>query len=97
MNVSEQLRQAIVESGETHYRIWKDSGVSSRIIDRFVDGTADIRVSTIDRLAEYFGLELTKKKSGTAPKEAGKKPGTAPKQAGKKPAAKRQRAKKSAE
>ena len=86
MDVSAQLRQVIIDSGQTHYRIWKDSGVSSRIIDRFVEGTADIRVSTVDRLCEYFGLELSEKKTGTAVKQTGKKTAT-----------KRKRAKKRAE
>lgn len=76
MNVSERLRQEIVESGHTHYRVWKESGASSRIIDRFVDGTADIRVSTVDRLCEYFGLELRPKNRETAGRQAAKKPAT---------------------
>lgn len=84
MDVSEQLRRTIIESGQTHYRIWKESGVSSRIIDRFVGGTADVRASTIDRLCSYFGLELCPKKPESTVKQAPKKAAAKRKQAKKK-------------
>lgn len=98
MTVTEQLRQVIIESGETHYRIAKESGVDTRVLDRFVSQQVeDMMGRNIDRLADYFGLELAKRKPGTAPKEAAKKPGTTGKQAKKKPRTTRKRAKKSAE
>jgi hypothetical protein len=96
MTVTERLRNAIQDSDLTHYRIWKDSGVDSRALDRFVAGETDIKGATIDALCDYLGLELTEK-AGTAPKESGNKPGTPPKQAAKKPATKRKRAKKNAD
>ncbi len=86
MAVTEQLRRAIHESGKTHYRIWKDSDVDSRAIDRFVAGETDLKGATIDSLCDYFGLELRPKKTGTTVKQAAKKTAT-----------KRKRRKKSAE
>jgi DNA-binding Xre family transcriptional regulator len=98
MAIAEQLREAIRGSNETFYVIAKDAGVNWSALQRFVTGERpNIRIDTVEKLCEYFGLELAKKKPGTAPKEAGKVPGTAPKQAAKKPAAKRKQAKKSAE
>ena len=59
MTVSEQLREAIIESGLTHYRIGKDTGVDTKVIDRFVSGERPtIRSDTLDRLCEYLGLQL---------------------------------------
>jgi len=98
MTITKQLRDRIIASGETHYAIGKGASVAPQVLDRFVSGERPfLRSDTMDRVAEYFGLELAEKKPGTAPKEAAKKPGTTGKQAKKKPATKRERAKKSAE
>jgi hypothetical protein len=70
MTVSQQLRQAIVDSEMTHYAIGKQSGVAINIIGRIVAETADVRVSTVDRLCEYFGLELRPIKGAAAAKQA---------------------------
>ena len=59
MPVSEQLRKAIVAAGETHYRIAKETGLHAIALDRFVSGErSNIRIDTVDRLCDYFGLEL---------------------------------------
>ena len=79
MTVSEQLKAAIKASEETHYRIAKGTGVDTRTLDRFMEGTrSHIRSDTIDLLCEYLGLELCPKKQRTkkgkrAGKQAGKK------------------------
>ena len=75
MNVTETLRSVIAESGSTHYAIQQATGINARAIDRFMDGT-DVRGMTIDRLCEYFGLELCRKKGRSARKRAVKKPTT---------------------
>lgn len=63
MTISEQLRRAIVESGETHYRIGTEAGVPIKSLDWFVTGKRpELRSGTIDKLCEYFGLELCQKK-----------------------------------
>jgi len=63
MTVSESLRRAIRARGETHYRISRESGVDTKVIDRFVSGERpNITAQTIDRLCHYLGLELRRKK-----------------------------------
>jgi DNA-binding Xre family transcriptional regulator len=63
VTVSEQLRKAIVDSGETHYRIGKQTGIDTRVLDRFVSGERPtLRSDTVDKLCEYLGLELRPKK-----------------------------------
>ena len=86
MTVSEQLRRAIQESKETHYGIGLATGIDTRALDRFVTDEKHIRTETVDKLCDYFGLELAEKKTGTAVKQTGKRPAT-----------KRKRAKKRAE
>ena len=86
MTVSGQLRRAIQESAETHYRIGQATGIDTRALDRFVVDGKHIRTETVDKLCEYLGLELRPKKTGTTVKQAAKKTAT-----------KRKRRKKSAE
>lgn len=51
---------AATDSGVTLYRIAKDSGVSFTALSRFVSGERrDIRISTAEKLAAYFGLSLS--------------------------------------
>ena len=66
LTVSETLRKAIEDNwanGVTSYRIAKNSGIDQGTIDRFVSGERpNIRIDTVDRLAESLGLELKSKK-----------------------------------
>ncbi len=77
MAITNQLRKAIVDSGQTHYRIGKDAGFAPHILDRFVSGQRPhLRTDTVNKLCEYLGLELCRKKRSTAGKQAAKKPST---------------------
>ena len=58
------MRQAVETSGKTRYRIAKESGVSAGQLSRLVSGERGMTVDTIERLAEYLGLEIR-----IAPKE----------------------------
>ncbi|MSR58772.1 MAG: hypothetical protein EXS05_14155 [Planctomycetaceae bacterium] len=60
--LARDLRQAIVDSGLTHYRIGKTAGVAPQMIDRFVHDDRDLRLRTAGRLALALGYELTKSK-----------------------------------
>lgn len=63
MSISDQLREAIERSPETYYRIAKDAGIGWATLTRFVSGERpDIRIQTVDRLCDYFGLELRPKR-----------------------------------
>ena len=57
--LAEQLRAALADSGLSHYRIAKETGVSQPIITRFVNGTRGLSLETADRLAAYFGMRFT--------------------------------------
>jgi plasmid maintenance system antidote protein VapI len=57
-SLAETLRQAIVDSGMSYYRLAKESGVAEEVIGRFVNRKRDIRLETASKLAESLELEL---------------------------------------
>ena len=60
MALQDQLRQAIENSGLTLYRIAKDSGVVYQVLHRFARGERDLTLETATRLADFFGMRLTR-------------------------------------
>jgi hypothetical protein len=58
--VSNVLRQAVRDTGETLYRVSKDSGVSYAPLHRFMKGQSALSLGAVDRLCAYLGLRLTR-------------------------------------
>jgi transcriptional regulator with XRE-family HTH domain len=56
--ISGQLKTAIVTSGLTYYAIGNAAGVDPGIISRFLAGNRDLRLETVDRLAQALNLRL---------------------------------------
>ena len=76
MSVTERIRKAVIASGETHYRIYKETGIDTRVLDRFVHEGSGLRSHNIDRLCAYLGLQLVAKQQArrsSAPKKPAKK------------------------
>jgi len=72
MSVSETLRAAVktaLRSGLTRYVVSKGAGVDHTNLTRFLQEHRDIRLSTVDRLADFVGLELGPKRGETECKE----------------------------
>ena len=68
--ISENLRAAVkaaLDRGITRYVVAKGSGVDHTALSQFLVEGRDLRVSTVDSLADYLGLELTPKKAETKP------------------------------
>jgi plasmid maintenance system antidote protein VapI len=59
MTWSETLRQTIADSGISHSEIERATGVNRSSIVRFAARQRTIRLDVADRLAKYFGLEMT--------------------------------------
>ena len=57
--ITDVLRQAIIDSGLPLLRIAQDTGVERASISRFVSGERSLRLDMADKLAAYFGLNLT--------------------------------------
>ena len=71
MSVSEQLESQIRLFQGSIYQVSKQSGVANASLLRFLSGKRGLSMEAIDKLADFFGLELT-------PKAAGRPPATPP-------------------
>jgi len=60
MALQDQLRQAIQDSGLSLYRIAKGSGIAYQVLHRFASGERDLTLETATKLADYFGMKLTR-------------------------------------
>lgn len=72
MSLVQQLREFAIASGKTQVELEKDTGISQPALSRFLAGNRGLRLNDIDKLAEYFGLEL---RPAEPKKTAKKKPG----------------------
>ena len=59
--VSERIREALEHSEVSLREIARQAGVGDSQLSRFMRGERGLNTTTLDRLAEYLGLELTKK------------------------------------
>lgn len=64
--ISDAVRQAIDECGESRYSISQATGIDQSALSKFYNGHRGIYSETLDRLGEYLGLRIvvepTKKK-----------------------------------
>lgn len=60
MALQDQLRQAIEDSEFSLYRIAKGSGIAYQVLHRFASGRRDLTLATATKLADYFGMRLTR-------------------------------------
>jgi len=60
--MSDVLRRTIKESGLPLLVIERETGVKRASVMRFCRGDSSLRLDIADRLATYFGLELTSKR-----------------------------------
>lgn len=62
--LTDELKQAIADSGVSGYKLAKESGVPQPVVQRFLAGERGISLTTADKLAAYLGLRLTHFKKG---------------------------------
>jgi transcriptional regulator with XRE-family HTH domain len=55
----DQIRDAIRNCGTTKYSLSQQVGVSESALSRFMAGKSGLNLSTLDKLAEVLGLEVT--------------------------------------
>ncbi len=58
MTITETLRKAIRDSGQSLYAIAAATGVTRPSLSRFMAGTQSLRLDMADKLAVYFRLTL---------------------------------------
>lgn len=56
--VTDTLRRAVEDCGQTRYRIAKETGIPASVLSRFVASGAGLRSENLDRLCAYLGLVL---------------------------------------
>ena len=61
MDLSDQLRAAILAVPVSRDQMARETGVAESILSRFVNRTRSLDLTTVDKLAAYRGLELVKK------------------------------------
>ena len=67
--VSDQIRQAIDDSGLTRYRIAQETGISETTLSLFCNGQRGLPMRTLDTLGEFLELKVT---LGRKPETKGK-------------------------
>ena len=67
--LTDQLRQAIDESGLTRYRIAKETGISESALSQFYNGHRGLSMGALNALGEYLQLRIT---LGRKPSKKGK-------------------------
>ncbi|MCB9875821.1 MAG: helix-turn-helix transcriptional regulator [Planctomycetaceae bacterium] len=67
--MTDQMRQAIDDSGLTRYRIAQDTGIDESTLAKFYNGKRGLSLENLDRLFEYLGLRIVMDRK---PKQKGK-------------------------
>ena len=56
--VIDRLREAVMKSEVSRYRIAIETGISESQLSRLVSGERGLSIDTAERLAEYLGFEI---------------------------------------
>lgn len=57
--LTDQLRQAIDDSGLTRYRISKETGISESTLAQFYNGHRGLSMEALNALGEFLQLKIT--------------------------------------
>jgi transcriptional regulator with XRE-family HTH domain len=60
-NLSDTLRKAITSSGMTVSDVALRAGVTHASLSYFLHGKRSLRLPTVEKLADFFGMELVQK------------------------------------
>ena len=58
LSLSDELRQAIEQSGLSRYSIWQQTGIDQGSLSKFMDGERGLGMESIDKLADLLGLHI---------------------------------------
>ena len=56
--LTDQIRQAIDDSGQTRYRIAQDTDIDESALGKFYRGTRGLSLENLDLLCEYLNLRI---------------------------------------
>ena len=60
--MTDQIKQAIDNSGLTRYRIAKDTGIDESTLAKFYNGHRGLSMDVLDRLGEYLLVDYIARK-----------------------------------
>ena len=63
--LSDQVRRAIEDSGETRYAICKATGLDNATLCRFMSGERGLSTTALDTVAEYLELSIVSSRKPT--------------------------------
>ena len=67
--ILDTIRHAIDASGHSRYRIAQETNIAQSQLSRLMSGERGLRIDTVQRLADYLGLEIiVRPKRGRAKK-----------------------------
>jgi len=58
IKLSDAVKQAIDDCGESRYAIAKATGIDESALAKFYNGHRGVNTGTLDRLGEYLGLRI---------------------------------------
>lgn len=64
----DQLRLLVAHADVSRYSISKATGIDQSVLSRFVHGEAGMSIDSINRLGEFFDLELRPRAKGRTTK-----------------------------
>jgi hypothetical protein len=70
--LTDQLRQAIDDSGHTRYRISKETGINEGALCEFYNGHRGLSMESMNALGEYLDLMIVPRKAPSTKKRKGK-------------------------
>lgn len=59
--LSDQIRQAIDDSGQTRYRIAEGAGIDESALAKFYNGKRGLSLNSLDKMASYLELYICKR------------------------------------
>ena len=62
MPLTDQLRQAILDCGQSQYAICKATGIDKTAMCRFINGERGVSMDVLNMLGEFLGLRLVANK-----------------------------------
>ena len=63
ITMTSALRQAIDESNANYHELERQTGVKRQSLMKFARGEQSLRLDMADKLAEFFGIEIVRRKA----------------------------------
>jgi transcriptional regulator with XRE-family HTH domain len=69
--LTEQLRHAVLNCGQTQYALCKATGIDKTALSRFINGERGVSMQVLDKLGEYLGLWIVTDRPKNRTKKGG--------------------------